>query len=68
MKTYRIWKWMLVTGKEKGLDKVDRLAKGTHFLTAYGDKRGGKRGKYIALTVETECKQTATIGGSHVSD
>jgi hypothetical protein len=41
MKTYTILGIMLVTGKDK--DKVEKLAAGTHFLTAYGDKRGGKR-------------------------
>jgi hypothetical protein len=41
MKTYKILGIMLVTGKDK--DKVEKLAAGTHFLTAYGNKRGGKR-------------------------
>jgi hypothetical protein len=44
MKTYTILGIMLVTGKDK--DKVEKLAAGTHFLTAYGDKRGGPRKKH----------------------
>jgi hypothetical protein len=43
MKTYTIFGIMLVTGKSEELESVDKLAAGTHFLTAYGNKRGGKR-------------------------
>jgi hypothetical protein len=41
MKTYTIFGLTLVTGDKDG--KVAKLAAGTHFLTAYGNKRGGKR-------------------------
>jgi hypothetical protein len=43
MKTYTILGIMLVFGKQKELESVDKLAAGTHFLTAYGNRRGGKR-------------------------
>jgi hypothetical protein len=43
MKTYRIFGIAICTGSKAELEGVDKLAAGTHFLTAYGNKRGGKR-------------------------
>jgi hypothetical protein len=74
----------LVTGKPEELDKLDLLAAGTHFLTAYGNKRGGKRKKdpfneqkVMDTLAGMEDKPAALPqteprdtgeGGSHVSD
>jgi hypothetical protein len=32
MKTYRVWKWMLVMGKKSELDKIAQVAEGTHHV------------------------------------
>jgi len=63
MKTYKLFGIMLVTGKPDELDKVSKLAEGTHFLTAYGDKRGKRGIKIIGYDLAAPEKEA-----SHVSD
>jgi hypothetical protein len=45
MKTYRLFGIAICTGTQAEMDGVDKLAAGTHFLTAYGTKQGGQMDK-----------------------
>jgi hypothetical protein len=58
MKTYKIFGLMLVTGDKDG--KVAKLAAGTHFLTAYGNKRGGPRKRKEPGVIELQRAVDAT--------
>ena len=54
MKTYRIFGILIVTGNQEELDRVDKLASGTHHITAYGNKRGNPKHRHVAVTTVVE--------------
>lgn len=57
MKTLSLWKFMLVTGKPAEMANVEKLAAGTHFLTAYGNKRGKRKAVSPRATFKRDCQR-----------
>ncbi len=51
MRTYRIFGMLLVMGSQEELDKVDRLAAGTHHIRG---NPGSRKHKHVAETVVHE--------------
>jgi hypothetical protein len=69
MKTYRVWKWMLVTGKKSELDKIAQVAEGTHHV--HRNQKGGPRKRKQEVTSSGYHLPESHLpgeGGSHVSD
>jgi hypothetical protein len=65
LKTYHIFGILIATGTEDELARVDKLAAGTHHITAYGRKRGPKpRKRPIESYTDEERATIAMMEGS----